>query len=76
MNFLLDIDLLVELETLVFLHFMFSNFILQRLHCELPNATIRQVADCGHLPHVEKPNSVARLISEFVSNCFHEGTRI
>jgi pimeloyl-ACP methyl ester carboxylesterase len=42
------------------------NHIMQRLHCELPDAVIRQIPDCGHLPHVEKPNSVAKLILDFV----------
>ncbi|KAF6171393.1 hypothetical protein GIB67_009534 [Kingdonia uniflora] len=37
-----------------------------RLHSELPNAIIRQISDCGHLPHVEKPESVAKLIVDFV----------
>ncbi|CAI0463124.1 unnamed protein product [Linum tenue] len=39
-----------------------------RLHCELPNAIIRQIPNCGHIPHVEKPDSVARLIKEFVQD--------
>lgn len=39
---------------------------MQRLHCELPNAIIRQIPDCGHLPHVEKPSSVAKLMVEFI----------
>ncbi|KAL5553640.1 hypothetical protein UlMin_041041 [Ulmus minor] len=43
-----------------------SNKLGVRLHCELPNAVIRQIPDCGHLPHVEKPGSVAKLIVEFV----------
>ncbi|XP_048318428.1 alpha/beta hydrolase domain-containing protein VTE7 [Ziziphus jujuba] len=43
-----------------------SNKLAVRLQCELPNATIRQIADCGHLPHVEKPREVAKLIEEFV----------
>ncbi|XP_016465850.1 alpha/beta hydrolase domain-containing protein VTE7-like isoform X2 [Nicotiana tabacum] len=37
-----------------------------RLHCELPNAIIRQIPKCGHIPHVEKPDVVSRLIVEFV----------
>lgn len=45
-----------------------SNKLAVKLHCELPNAVIRQIPDCGHLPHVEKPESVARFISEFVSD--------
>nr|XP_016494322.1 PREDICTED: uncharacterized hydrolase YugF-like isoform X2 [Nicotiana tabacum] len=37
-----------------------------RLHCELPNAIICQVLKCGHIPHVEKPDAVSRLILEFI----------
>ncbi|XP_073055003.1 alpha/beta hydrolase domain-containing protein VTE7-like isoform X3 [Primulina eburnea] len=37
-----------------------------RLQCELPNAIIRQVPDCGHIPHVEKPAAVSKLITDFV----------
>ncbi|XP_048327251.2 alpha/beta hydrolase domain-containing protein VTE7 isoform X2 [Ziziphus jujuba] len=36
-----------------------------RLYCELPNSMMRLISDCGHLPHVEKPNSVAKLIADF-----------
>ncbi|XP_021905432.1 uncharacterized protein LOC110820295 isoform X2 [Carica papaya] len=36
-----------------------------RLHSELQNAILRQVPDCGHLPHVEKPDHVAKLIVDF-----------
>lgn len=36
-----------------------------RLHCELQDAIIRKIPDCGHLPHVEKPSSVAKLIADF-----------
>nr|XP_004239058.1 uncharacterized protein LOC101245164 isoform X1 [Solanum lycopersicum] len=39
-----------------------------RLHCELPNATLRQIPKCGHIPHVEKPEVVSRLIAEFVQS--------
>lgn len=39
-----------------------------RLHSELPNAILRQVPKCGHLPHVEKPNAVTKLISDFAQN--------
>ncbi|XP_048231173.1 uncharacterized protein LOC8289054 isoform X2 [Ricinus communis] len=35
------------------------------LHCELGNASMRQVPDSGHLPHVDKPNYVANLIVDF-----------
>ncbi|XP_050277418.1 uncharacterized protein LOC126718992 isoform X2 [Quercus robur] len=50
-----------------------SNKLAVRLHCELPNATIRQIPDCGHLPHVERPNSVAKLIVDFVQeDCYKE----
>ncbi|KAK4263579.1 hypothetical protein QN277_028972 [Acacia crassicarpa] len=43
-----------------------SNKLAVRLHCELPDAIIRQISNCGHLPHVEKPDSVVKLIVEFV----------
>ncbi|KAI9169545.1 hypothetical protein LWI28_013869 [Acer negundo] len=47
-----------------------SNKLAVRLHCELPDAIIHQIPDCGHLPHVERPSSVARLILEFIrENC-------
>lgn len=42
-----------------------SNKLAVRLHCELPNAIVRQVPDCGHIPHVEKPSVVANLIVGF-----------
>ncbi|XP_076917294.1 alpha/beta hydrolase domain-containing protein VTE7-like [Bidens hawaiensis] len=42
-----------------------------RLHCELPNAIIRQIPNCGHVPHVEKPDVVANLIKDFVSRRIH-----
>ncbi|KAJ0490032.1 putative triacylglycerol lipase [Helianthus annuus] len=43
-----------------------QSYIMQRLHCELPNAIIRQIPKCGHIPHVEKPDAVANLIKEFI----------
>ncbi|KAL0447000.1 UNVERIFIED_CONTAM: hypothetical protein Slati_1827900 [Sesamum latifolium] len=43
-----------------------DNKLAVRLHCELPNAIIRQLPDCGHIPHVEKPAAVSKLITEFV----------
>ncbi|KAL3525854.1 hypothetical protein ACH5RR_014226 [Cinchona calisaya] len=42
-----------------------SSKLAMRLHSELPNANINQIPDCGHLPHVEKPEIVARLIADF-----------
>ncbi|KAL8228992.1 hypothetical protein R6Q57_013892 [Mikania cordata] len=37
-----------------------------RLHCELPNAKIRQIPNCGHYPHIEKPEAVTKLIKDFI----------
>lgn len=45
---------------------MFTFELLQRLHCELPDAIIRQIPYCGHLPHLERPDSTIKLIVEFV----------
>ncbi|KAL9246329.1 hypothetical protein vseg_019876 [Gypsophila vaccaria] len=36
-----------------------------RLHSDLQDAKLRQIPDCGHLPHVEKPSAAANLIIEF-----------
>ncbi|KAJ7953908.1 alpha/beta-Hydrolases superfamily protein [Quillaja saponaria] len=46
-----------------------SNKLAVRLHSELSDAILRQIPDCGHLPHVERPSSVAKLILEFVLQC-------
>ncbi|KAK7317937.1 hypothetical protein RJT34_02579 [Clitoria ternatea] len=45
-----------------------SNKLAVRLHCELPNAIVRQIPNCGHLPHVERPDSVVKFIVEFVQS--------
>ncbi|KAH6761848.1 alpha/beta-Hydrolases superfamily protein [Perilla frutescens var. hirtella] len=37
----------------------------EKLRNELPNATIRQVPGCGHMPHIEKPYAIAKLIADF-----------
>uniref|UniRef100_A0A7C9CL74 AB hydrolase-1 domain-containing protein n=1 Tax=Opuntia streptacantha TaxID=393608 RepID=A0A7C9CL74_OPUST len=39
-----------------------------RLHSELPNAILRPIPACGHIPHVEKPDTVTNLILKFVYN--------
>ncbi|PON64669.1 Alpha/beta hydrolase fold [Trema orientale] len=50
-----------------------SNKLAVRLHSELPNGVLRQIPDCGHLPHVERPSSVAKLIVEFSQqDCYEE----
>ncbi|KAL3511053.1 hypothetical protein ACH5RR_030454 [Cinchona calisaya] len=43
-----------------------DNKLAVRLHSELPNAIIRQIPDCGHLPHVEKSAETSKLITEFL----------
>ncbi|KAL9270309.1 Alpha/beta hydrolase domain-containing protein [Drosera capensis] len=42
-----------------------------RLHCEMQNAQLRQIPDCGHIPHIERPKAVADLIAKFArtSSC-------
>ncbi|XP_051141091.1 uncharacterized protein LOC127258335 isoform X2 [Andrographis paniculata] len=37
----------------------------ERLQNELLNATMQKLPDCGHMPHIEKPNVVAKLIADF-----------
>ncbi|KAH9607006.1 hypothetical protein KSS87_013781 [Heliosperma pusillum] len=36
-----------------------------KLHGELQEAKLRQIPECGHLPHVEKPSAAADLIIKF-----------
>jgi hypothetical protein len=44
----------------------FKLLFLQQLHCELPDAILRQIPDCGHIPHLERPDSTIKLIVEFI----------
>ncbi|KNA19887.1 hypothetical protein SOVF_057140 isoform B [Spinacia oleracea] len=39
-----------------------------RLYGELQDAILRPIPDCGHVPHVEKPSAVAKLILKFVQD--------
>ncbi|PIA57715.1 hypothetical protein AQUCO_00600443v1, partial [Aquilegia coerulea] len=43
-----------------------SNKLAARLQHEMPNAFLHQISACGHIPHVEKPDCVAKLIVDFV----------
>lgn len=40
---------------------------LQRLQQELPSAILRQVGQCGHIPHVEKPREAAKHLLDFLA---------
>ncbi|GAB4840114.1 Alpha/beta hydrolase domain-containing protein vte7 [Ancistrocladus abbreviatus] len=42
-----------------------SNKLAVRLHSELQDATLRQIPECGHIPHIEKPKTVSNLIVRF-----------
>ncbi|GAV65689.1 Abhydrolase_6 domain-containing protein [Cephalotus follicularis] len=42
-----------------------SNQLAVRLYNELQTAIMWEIPDCGHLAHVEKPKSVAKLIADF-----------
>ncbi|CAM0914097.1 unnamed protein product [Alopecurus aequalis] len=43
-----------------------SNKEAYRLQQELPSAILRQVGQCGHIPHVEKPLEAAKHVLEFL----------
>nr|GLL18744.1 uncharacterized protein LOC109180445 [Ipomoea trifida] len=42
-----------------------SNELAMRLCGELPNCIVHQIPNSGHLPHVDEPHSVAKLIADF-----------
>ncbi|XP_068654426.1 alpha/beta hydrolase domain-containing protein VTE7 isoform X2 [Aristolochia californica] len=72
-NFMLsggyDVSSLLKQESLIIWgenDQIISNKFALRLHKELMDSTLHQVPDCGHLPHVEKPETVAKLLLEFV----------
>ncbi|CAN6470231.1 unnamed protein product [Victoria cruziana] len=44
----------------------------QRLHREIPNSNLEMIPGCGHIPHVEKSEEMAKLIADFV----HEKVRL
>ncbi|KAJ6683996.1 hypothetical protein OIU85_007669 [Salix viminalis] len=46
-------------------HSTFLGFKSFKLHSELSNAIIREVPGSGHLPHVDNPKCVAKLIADF-----------
>jgi hypothetical protein len=41
---------------------------IQRLQQELPCAILRQVGQCGHIPHVEKPREAAKHVLDFLGS--------
>lgn len=43
-----------------------SNEFALKLHSDLPNSVLYQIENCGHLPHVEKPETVAEFIIKFI----------
>lgn len=45
-----------------------------RLHQELPDAVLRQVRQCGHIPHVEKPREAAKHVLEFLGRNTSKGS--
>ena len=42
--------------------------VLQRLQQDLPDSILHQIPDCGHLPHVEKPDITAQTILNFIQS--------
>nr|GMC59464.1 Alpha/beta hydrolase-1 [Ipomoea batatas] len=42
-----------------------SNELAMRLCGELPNCIVHQIPNSGHLPHVDEPHSVTKLIADF-----------
>ncbi|XP_051215026.1 alpha/beta hydrolase domain-containing protein VTE7 isoform X2 [Lolium perenne] len=45
-----------------------SNKQAYRLQQELPSAILRQVGQCGHIPHVEKPREAAKHLIDFLGS--------
>lgn len=44
----------------------FYDLLMQKLQKDLQNSVLHQIPECGHIPHVEKPKSVAEAILEFL----------
>jgi pimeloyl-ACP methyl ester carboxylesterase len=42
---------------------------------ELPNAELKWIEECGHVPHLEQPDLTARYISDFLNSEQFEGFR-
>ncbi|KAJ1291763.1 hypothetical protein BS78_02G341300 [Paspalum vaginatum] len=45
-----------------------------RLHQELPDAILRQIRQCGHIPHVEKPREAVKHVLEFLARNKSKGS--
>ncbi|KMZ70143.1 Hydrolase, alpha/beta fold family protein [Zostera marina] len=37
-----------------------------KLNAELPDSVLLQIPDCGHIPHIEKPESLTKFILDFI----------
>ena len=40
----------------------------------LPNASLKWIEECGHVPHLEQPEQTAQVISEFLTESFPVST--
>ncbi len=40
----------------------------ERLHAEIKGSRLMIVQDCGHVPHEERPEEVAQILSDFISD--------
>lgn len=39
--------------------------VMQKFVADLPNASLKFIKDCGHIPHVEKPKEFSSILKEF-----------
>ncbi len=38
----------------------------ERFEKEIPNVKVKMIADCGHVPHLERPEEMAKLMREWL----------
>lgn len=72
-NMLFEFSFFMQ-DTYNFIKIMWTiTFFIQKLNAELPDSVLLQIPDCGHIPHIEKPESLTKFILDFIWSAFFLG---